>query len=133
MDFRNSMQKAPTQDKDNHLEAMKALGEIGALTKKILSHLEHQTKAANKMITLVNGSPFTFRDEGYIFNSLFVSDAQVSDAAKIKVSVDGLDYTVTLAAGENRLNIPDGAELTLSSTSKVNYSFSLWLYNINKG
>lgn len=116
-----------------HLESIKALGEIGASTKSIAQYLGDLKKSHTKIITLVPTSPFPYAAEGYGFSSLYVGDSQAADACKIVVSVDGVSYTVTLTAGENTVNFPDGATLNLENTSGNSTSFILSRYNIYKG
>lgn len=120
------------QHKKNHLETITALGEIGSNVKKILEHMEKALRVQTELISLTPGVPTPFNTNGYRFNSLFVSDAQATDSIKLIISVDGITYTKTLAAGENEVNIPDSSSITISNTSNTGQGVVLSRYNVNK-
>lgn len=120
-DFLNILHK----QQENHAETMKQFAAMG----KTISELKEVfTKFEDKILVL---QPFaqTYHAEGYNFNSIYVGDAAVTDAAKLVINYLGVQYTITLAAGENEVNIPDGATYTLTNTSKNPISAVLARYN----
>jgi hypothetical protein len=116
-------------EKESFVEIITALGEIGSTTKKILDILQKGQAVSNSILNLLPSGSKPYRTDGYTFSSIFVSDAQVTDSTKLIVKVDGVQYTKTLAAGENIVNIPDGAELSISNTSNTSQGFLLSRYN----
>lgn len=99
---------------DNHLKTIQQLGEMG----KTLSNIERllTTTYTNENIVLQQYEK-KYTANGYQFNSLYVGDASVTDNAKLIINIDGISYTITLAAGENITNIPDGAAFKVTTTS----------------
>jgi hypothetical protein len=117
------------QPKDNLFEVIKALGEIGATTKKILALLEKGDAAHTEIMTLVPSAFKPFKTEGYTFNSVYVSDASAADAVKLVIKFDGIQYSKALTAGENIVNIPNASEISVTTTSGSAAQISLVRYN----
>lgn len=111
---------------DNHLKALQQLAEMG----KTLGNIERLLTVTytNENIVLQTYEK-RFQANGYQFNSIYVGDASVTDAAKLIISIDGISYSITLAAGENVTNIPDGAAFKVTTTSNNPVTAVLIRYN----
>jgi hypothetical protein len=121
-DFLNVLHK----QEQNHLETMKQFAEMG----KALAAIEKALtpKTVTELVTLQTYEQ-TFRDNGYTFNSVYVSDAAHADNAALVVTISGVSYTVSLIPGENELNLPDGATYKVTTTSGKAVTALLTRYN----
>lgn len=133
MNLGNNRKDLPgEQSRENHLQVIAALGKIGANVEKILSHLEKQNQVKTELFAVNPGITYPFNANGYRFNSLLVGDSQATDSLQLVINVDGLTYTKSLSAGENEVNIPDGAQIQINTTSGNGAALVLSRYNINK-
>lgn len=114
------------KQEDNHLKTIQALAEMGK-TLKSLERLLTPTYMNENLV--LQQYEKKYQANGYQFNSLFVGDAAVTDTAKLIINVDGISYTITLAAGENMVNIPDGASFKVTTTSNNPVTAVLLRYN----
>lgn len=115
--------------KDSHLKMIAELGRLGSAVSAIEKMLSKALTTYTSENLVLQPYPMTYRAEGYLYNSIFVGDSAVSDGAKL--IIDGIvpAYTVTLVAGENRLDIPDGATYTVQTTSGNPVTSLLTRYN----
>lgn len=119
--------------RESHLEMIKTIALVGTNLNKIQTQLEKLLDTKVELRTIPQSpSSVPYTSEGYRFNSIFVSDAQGADALKLIVSVDGLSYTTTLQPGENIINIPDRAEISVTNTSVTAASLVFCRFNIAK-
>jgi hypothetical protein len=119
------------EQKESHLKLIKEMGELGSTVKKILAYLDTLSTTQTELITLSSGGT-PFSANGYRFNSLYASDGHAQDNLKLIVKVDGLTYTQALAAGENVVNIPDGAQISITNTSGNPAALVLTRFNMLK-
>lgn len=131
--FRNddNILNAIHEQKESHLKLVKEMGELGSTVKKILAYLENLSTTQTELITLSSGTT-PFSANGYRFNSLYASDGHTLDNLKLIVNVDGLTYTKALVAGENVVNIPDGAQISITNTSGSPAALVLTRFNMLK-
>lgn len=115
--------------KESHLQMALELGKVGSTLANIEKMLSKALNTYTSENLVLHPYPVTFRSEGYLYNSLYVGDSAVTDGAKLVI--DGIvpPYTVTLTAGENRLDIPNGATYTVQTTSGNPVSTVLTRYN----
>lgn len=111
---------------ENHLKMVQQFAEMGT-TLKNLERLFTPTYMNENIVLQQYEKKYTAN--GYQFNSLFVGDAAVTDTAKLIINIDGISYTITLAAGENLVNIPDGASFKVTTTSNNPVTAVLLRYN----
>lgn len=86
-------------------------------------------------VELIYVQPFEgepFNAQGYKFNSLYVGDAAVADAAKVTINWYGTAWTITLQTGENLLSIPHGATIKGATTSGNAFQAVLNRYNMKR-
>lgn len=108
-----------------------ALGNIGATLNKFYDSYRKQEQAEqSEDFGISTTEARTYRAGGYRYNRLYVSDGTVQDGAKMIIAVGGISWTVTLTAGENVLNMPDGATYQGATTSTD--SFAGYLVRSNK-
>lgn len=116
------------EHKEHHLESLRALVRMGDYL-QILVEKENQEDAEIVAgYTVLVGQELGFYRQGYRYNRLIVGDNAVSDAAKLIIRYNGAKWTVTLAAGENKLNIPDGATIEGDTTSGNSFT-GVWIYS----
>jgi hypothetical protein len=117
------------RQEESHGKMLLEMGRVGnALVniEKLLSKNFDSYTAENIVLQTYTN---TFAANGYLYNSLFVGDAAIADNAQI--IIDGIvpSYTIVLVAGENCINIPDGATFRVTTTSGNPVTALLSRYN----
>lgn len=121
-DFLNILHK----QHESHLEMIKQFTEMGKNLAALSKALTPKTK---EDILVLQPYEKNFHDEGYTFNSLYIGDAAAADNAKLIVTISGVTFTITLIAGENEVNLPDGATYKVTTTSGNPVTALLTRYN----
>lgn len=117
----------------NYLADMiKSLAHMGDTLDKLYALTKEQKEGKKEELVMLQTYAQTYYAQGYQNNSFYIPDSAVADTAKIIVSLGGLSYTITLAAGENALNLPDGATYKVTTTSSNPVSALLIRYNDTK-
>ena len=57
----------------------------------------------------------SFSSQGYLYNAVLVNDGDANNT--LSVAIGGVTYTVTLTAGLNQVNFPDGADITATKAT----------------
>lgn len=127
-DQKDILQELKSQ-KESHLKMAIEIGRVGNALINIEKMLSKVLNTYTSENTVLQTYTQTFYSNGYFYNSLFVGDAAVTDQAKL--IIDGIvpSYTVTLTAGENRVDIPDGATYRVTTTSANPVTALLTRYN----
>lgn len=126
----------PLRDVKETLHGIKAatesLAQLGNTVKQFYEDFKREKDAEKRSTLAVSTTEArTFDADGYRFNRIYVSAAQVADDAALVISPEpGIVWTQTLTAGENVLNIPDGATYQGTTTSKN--GFLVYLIKSNR-
>lgn len=115
--------------KQDRIEMAKQFAAVGST----LQNLQKEMKGSHTDVIQLTTYNQTFRADGYKFNTFYLGDAAVSDNIKLIIRFNGLEYTNSLLAGENAVNIPDGAEYRVHTSSGNGTSAILVRYNMLSG
>lgn len=117
------------EQKENHIQAMKKLSEVGTSVASLYTLMKNFYFERKNELTVMNTSDQDFYSEGYNFSSIYVSDVAAADSPQLIVKWQGMTMTKNLLAGENAVDIPEGATFSFTTTSGNAWSIVLSRYN----
>lgn len=119
------------EQKENHLELVKALAEMGQNIKALTEKYKQIQEGYQLETVLLAPYDNIYYADGYKFNSLYISDVAENDDPQLVVTYNGVTYTTKLVSGENVVNIPDTASYHITTDSGNSVTASLIRYNMS--